>query len=180
MPSTTAAPTAFSAGTISPRRVLSSAVAIAIDKAPLVGRVPAVEGQLADNRVLGERLRSDLPAADERAQGDRQIKRSGIFRQVGRGQVDHDAALRALKARVDHRPLDAMRAFLDRGFREKTRTWLGQAAWRYIDLDLDGQGLDADERERLEFGEHIDFIPLFRWKRVGVRAAGFDVSAAPA
>ena len=78
---------------------------MAIDKAPLVGRVRAVQGQLADDRVLGEQLGGDLPAADERAQGDRQIERGGIFGQVGRGQVDHDAALRALEARVDHRPL---------------------------------------------------------------------------
>ena len=79
MPSTTAASAALSAGTISPRRSCLSAAAMAIDRAPLVGRVRAVEGQLAHDRVLGKQFRSDLPAADERAQGDRQIERGGIF-----------------------------------------------------------------------------------------------------
>ena len=86
IPSTTVASAALSAGTISPRSFLPSAAAIAIDRAPLVGRV-CRPWQLADNRVLGEQLGSGLPAADERAQGDRQIERCSVLRQVGRGQV---------------------------------------------------------------------------------------------
>ena len=130
----------------------------------------AVQGQFADDRVLGERLGSDLSAADERAHGDRQIERGGILGQVGRGQVDDDAALRALKARVDHRPLDAMRAFLDGGLGQSDQNVFGQTAGRDIDLDLNGQGIDADEREGFEFGEHRRFVLLSRWERVGVRA----------
>ena len=73
-----------------------------------------------------------------------------------------------------------MRAFLDRGLREADEDLFGQTAGGEIDLDLNGQGLDADERERLEFGEHNDFIPLSRWEKFGVRAARIDVSSAPA
>jgi hypothetical protein len=67
-------------------------------------------------------------------------------------QLDHDTALRALKARVDDRPLDAMRAFLDRGFEETDENLFGQAAGRYVDRNLNRQGLDADEREGSQFG----------------------------
>ncbi len=130
----------------------------------------AVEGQFADDGVLGELFGGHLPAADERAQGDRQIERGGVFGQVGRGQVDDDAALRALEARVDHRPLDAMRAFLDGRLGKADQDLLGQSAGGDIDLDLDGQGLDADEREGFEFGEHRRVIPLSGRARAGASA----------
>ena len=110
-----------------------------------------------------------MPAADERADGHRQIEGGGIFRQVGRGQVDDDAALRALKAGVDHRPFDAVRAFLDRGLRKADKDLFRQTAGGDIDFDLNRQGVDADEREGFEFGEHGRFIPLSRWERVGAR-----------
>ena len=63
---------------------------MAIDSAPLVGRVRAVEGQLADDGVLLEPLGGDLPAAGQNAQRDRQVERGGLLGQLGRGQVDDD------------------------------------------------------------------------------------------
>ncbi len=62
-----------------------------------------------------------------------------------------------------------MRAFLDGRFRQPDDDVLGQAAGRDIDLDLNGQGLDADEREGIEFSEHNQ-IPLALRKSGGARS----------
>ena len=47
-----------------------------------------------------------------------------------------------------------MRALLDGGLGQPDEDLFGQAAGGDVDLDLNGQGLDADEREGFEFGEH--------------------------
>ena len=133
---------------------LASAAAMAIDSAPLVGRVVPSRASSPTTAYSCEPLGRDLPAAGQDAQRDRQIERGGLLGQIGRGQVDDDAVLRPLEAGVDHRPLDAVRAFLDRRLRQADENVLRQARGRDIDLDLDRQGVDADEREGFEFGEH--------------------------
>ncbi len=114
----------------------------------------AVEGQLADDGVLLEPVGGELPAGGEHAERDRQIERRGLLGQLGRGEVDDDAVVRAHEAGVDERPLDAMRALLDGRFGQADEHGLGQRAGRDIDLDLDRQGVDAEEREGVELGEH--------------------------
>ncbi len=52
-----------------------------------------------------------------------------------------------------------MRAFLDGGLGKADKDLLGQSAGGDIDLDLNGQGLEADESEGLEFGKH-SFVAL--------------------
>ncbi len=47
-----------------------------------------------------------------------------------------------------------MRAFLDRRFGQADENGFGQGAGRDIDLDLDRQGVDAQERKGLQFGQH--------------------------
>ena len=114
----------------------------------------AVERELADDRVLIEQLALELPAAGENADGDRQIERAGTLRQLGRGQIDHDAILRPHEAAVDHRPLDAMRALLHRLLGQADEHRLRQRAGRDIDLDFDRQGVDAQQRKGVQLGEH--------------------------
>jgi hypothetical protein len=60
-----------------------------------------------------------------------------------------------------------MRAFLDGGFGKPDEDLLGQSAGGDIDLDFNGQGLDADEGEGFEFGEHRQCIPLSGRERAG-------------
>ena len=55
----------------------------------------AVEGQFAHHGIFGQPLRGDLPAAGQNADGHGQIERGGVFGQLGRGQIDHHAVLRA-------------------------------------------------------------------------------------
>ena len=63
-----------------------------------------------------------------------------------------------------------MRAFLDGGLGKSDKNVFRQTAGGDIDLNLNRQGINADEREGFEFGEHRRFIPLSGWERVGVRA----------
>ena len=112
-PSTTAASAALSAGTSSPRRPFCVGRGHGHRQRALGRPRRAVQGQLADDGVLLEQLGGRLAAAQEDAQGDGQIERRGVLGHVGRGEVDDDAVLRPLKARIDDRPLDAMGAFLD-------------------------------------------------------------------
>ena len=99
----------------------------------------AVEGQFADDGVFASRSAAicPLPARMPRAIG--RSNDAASFGQIGRGQVDDDAILRALEAGVDDRPFDAVRAFLDGRFGQADQHRLRQAARRDIDLDLDRQ-----------------------------------------
>ena len=136
----------------------ASAAAIAIDRAPLIGRtLPSRASSPTDGEVL-QLLGQQLPGGDQQAQGDRQIEAAGVLAQIGRGQVDDGAAGVAAVAEVGQGPLDAVDALLDRHLRQADEDRLGQAG-RGIDLDLDGHGVDADEGEGVELGEHARAIP---------------------
>ena len=75
------------------------------------------------------------------------------LRQVGRGQVDDRAARVAVVAEVDQGALDAMDALLDRHLGQADEDGLGQAGGG-VDFHLDGDGVDADQGEGVQLGEH--------------------------
>jgi hypothetical protein len=54
---------------------------------------------------------------------------------------------------VDLRSLDPMRALLDGLFRQTNEHGLGQRAGRNVDLHLDRQGVDAQQRKGVQLGE---------------------------
>ena len=137
---------------------------MAIDSAPLVGRVVPSRASSPTTAYCVEPLGGDLPAAGQNAQGDGQIERGGLLGQIGRGQVDDDAVLRPLEAGVDDRPLDAVRAFLDGRLGQADQNGFRQPGGRDVDLDLDRQGVDAQQREGFEFGEHAPHCGGFGWE----------------
>ena len=147
-PSTTAASAALAVGTSIPRSPACSAAAMAIDSAPLGGPGGAVEGQFAHHGVLPEPIGVDLSAAGQDAQGDGQVERGGLLGQIGRGQVDDHAVLRALEARVDDRPLDPVGALLDGRLRQPDQHGFRQPGGRNVDLHLHRQGVDAQVTRR--------------------------------
>jgi len=71
------------------------------------------------------------------------------------GQVDHHAVLRPQITGVDQRPLDARNALLDRGLGQPDQRGLGQRAGRNVDLHLDRQGVDSDQRKSAQLGQHL-------------------------
>jgi hypothetical protein len=72
-----------------------------------------------------------------------------------RRQVDDGEAVVALVAEDDQRPLDAVDALADGGFREADEDGLGQPDGG-VRLGDDRDGVDADERERVQLGQHGD------------------------
>ena len=114
----------------------------------------AVEGQLSDHGVAIEPVGHHLPATGQQAQGNRQVERRGLLRQFRRGEVDHHPIIRPQEARVHHRPLDAVRAFLDRRLGKSDQNRFGKCAGRDVHLHLDRHRLDADQRKRAKLGEH--------------------------
>ena len=142
-PSTTAASAALAVGTSIPRSPACSAAAMAIDSAPLVGRVVPSRANSPTTAYCAEPIGVDLSAAGEDAQRDGQIERGGLFGQIGRGKVDNHAVLRALEARVDDRPLYPVRALLDGRLRQPDQDGFRQPGGRNVHLDLHRQGVDA-------------------------------------
>jgi hypothetical protein len=57
-------------------------------------------------------------------------------------------------AAVDEGPFDAVNALFDGPFCQSHDDRLGHRAWRNIDFDLDGDGLDSEQRIGKELGEH--------------------------
>ena len=118
----------------------------------------AVEGQFAHDGEAVQLIGQQLAGRDQHAQRDRQIEAAGVLAQIGRGEVDDGAAGVAGVAEIGQGTLDAMDALLDRHLRQADEDRLGQAG-RGIHLDLDRHGVDADEGEGVEFGEHARAIP---------------------
>jgi hypothetical protein len=69
-----------------------------------------------------------------------------------RGQIDDHAILCALETGVDRGPLDAMGALPNRRLGQPDQLGLRQHRRRTIDLNR--QGVDAEQRERCELGGH--------------------------
>ena len=67
-----------------------------IDGAQLTG-----QRQLADELVVGQGLAVDLTAGGQDAECDRQVEAATLLGQVGRGQIDGDAARRVIKLRAE-------------------------------------------------------------------------------
>ncbi len=82
-------------------------------------RVPhgAVEREFAEEYACAD-VGQRLPGGDHDADGDRQIVRRAFFADVGRRQVDDDAAVREREAGVLDRRLDAVLGFFDRRVRQ--------------------------------------------------------------
>ena len=166
-PSTTAASGALAAGTSRPSRLLGGGLQghgqDALDGPGLAG-----EGQLADDGERAGPLEGDLAAAQEQAQGDRQVEPAGVLLEVGRGQVDDDPVDRPAVSRVDDRPLDPVRALADGRLGQADQDRLGLDGERDVNLDFDRGRVDSDERVRGELGEHGRFDP--RRERLRSRA----------
>ena len=107
----------------------------------------AVEAELAEHGEAGQRVVRDGADGGHQAERDRQIVVAAFFGQVGRREVDGDAARRQREARGGQRRAHPLARFGDR--------FVGQAddvesrqPRRDLDLDIDGTNLDAFERNR--------------------------------
>ena len=151
--STTAASRALATGTSS-RRTPRSRAAIAIDSAPFIGRTLPSRASSPTVAEVVQLLRQKLPGGHQQAQRDRQVERRRRLSQVGRGQVDDGAAVAGVVAEVAQGPLDPVDALPDGRLRQADQHRLGQAGERIVDLHLDRHGVDPDQGECVQLGEH--------------------------
>ncbi len=68
----------------------------------------AVETELAQHREAGERVVRDRADRGHQAERDRQIVVAAFLRQIGRREIDGDAAGRQREPRCDQRGADAL------------------------------------------------------------------------
>lgn len=113
----------------------------------------AVEREFADGAERLDLLRLDLPRGHEDAERDGQVERAALLAKVGGCERDDEPAERPGVAEVRERAFDAVDRFLDGEFRQADEDDLAHAAGE-IDFDLDGQGVDPEQREGVELREH--------------------------
>lgn len=76
-----------------------------------------IERQFATTGGVVERFGPNLFGGDEQTERNRQIKRARVLAQVGRGKVDHRAAIGQTIIEIAQRAFDAMNALANRGLR---------------------------------------------------------------
>jgi hypothetical protein len=113
----------------------------------------AAKRKLAGEFVLLQAFRLELPGGDEYAQRDGQVKPDS--RQVGRRQVDGDAALREFETAVLDRRAYAVAGFLDLGVGQADQRKRRQAGGE-MHLDDHFRRFHAGQRARFEDGQCHD------------------------
>ena len=119
------------------------------------GAKTAVQAQFAHRRQGTATVAAvlDLSGREKKGERDGQVEGGAFFAQVGRREIDRDAARRELEARVDDRRAHALAALLHRGVREPDdaeRRRRGDD----VGLDLDGASVKAAEGLTGEVREH--------------------------
>ena len=107
---------------------------------PARGRSVAVEGQLADERHLRERLRGHVAVRGEDRERDGEVERRPGLREVGRREIHDDVLRREREADVPERRADALAALL--------HGRVGEADDRQAGKARADRGLDDDRAAR--------------------------------
>ena len=118
----------------------------------------AVERELSDHKVAvetGEFVLFEETVCRHRGEGDGEVEAGAIFAHIGGGEVDADAALRPGEAGVFEGRLDPHAGLADGALGEAYNEE-GLNAWTEVDLDRDGDGIDADDAAGLDAREHDD------------------------
>ena len=151
MPSTSAASRARATGTTI-RASPCARVPCATASAPRIGRSSPVSDSSPANTQSVHLLALDLAARREDRHRERQVEARADLAQVRGREVDRDALLRELEARVRDRGAHPLARLPDRLVREPDDRE-GRQADADVGLDPDPAGVDAVEREGGDAGE---------------------------
>ena len=113
----------------------------------------AVEPELAQDRVAGDGVGRQRADRGHQAERDRQVVMAALFGQVGRRQIDGDAARRQRQAGGDQRRAHPLLRLRDR-LVGQTDDIEGRQTGRDLHLHVDGQGLDALEGDGCDPLDH--------------------------
>ena len=103
----------------------------------------------------GEFVGLEEAVGRHRGEGDGKVEAGAIFAHIGGGEVDADAALRPGEAGVFEGRLDPHAGLAD-GALGEAYDGEGLDAGTEVDLDRDGDGIDADDAAGLDAREHDD------------------------
>ncbi|CUJ11638.1 Uncharacterised protein [Achromobacter xylosoxidans] len=96
--------------------------------------------------------RRQLSGGQQQAQRDGQVEAAGLLRNVGRRQIDRDAAGGKIEAAVEDRRAHAFTAFADFGVGQADHVETRQARPQ-VRLDAHGMGVQATERAAGDYGK---------------------------
>jgi hypothetical protein len=112
------------------------------------GGEAAVEPQLAQRQVTGERVGRDGADGGHQCQRDGQVVMAALLGQVGGGEIDGDAPRRQAEARSGQRGPHPLTGFLHRLVGQADNQELGNTRCD-LHLHVDGDRLDALKRDGL-------------------------------
>ncbi len=122
----------------------------------------AVEGEFADEHGVAE-AGLDLTAGDHDAGGDGQVVGGALLAQVGGGEVDDDAAVEGPgEGAVADGGAHALLRFLHGRVGQADDGGGGVLRARDVDLDVDHDAVETDDRAGLHFREHRGSLPFPR------------------
>jgi len=113
----------------------------------------AVQGKLADRRPAIQGVGRHHPHGGQHAQGDRQVVVAAFLGQVGRRQIDHDAAAGQRQAEAGEGAAHPLAALAHGLVAEADDDGAGLAVGE-LNLHLDAPGLHALERDGDDPGDH--------------------------
>ena len=125
------------------------------------GRDRAVEAELAQHREAGQRIVRNGADRRHQPERDRQIVVAAFLGQVGRREIDGDAARRQREPRGDQRRAHPLARFGNR-LVGQADDGEGRHARRDLHLDVDGPDFDALERNRGDALDHVRPWPNLR------------------
>ncbi len=137
-------------------------------------RDPAVEPELADGDIAGQRLRIDRPERRQHPERDRQVVMRPLLGQIRRRQVDRDPLGRKRQPDRGEGGMDPLAA-LGHGLVRQADDEEFRQAGRDLHLHLDRPSLEPQERHRGDMSDHeVQALPAaFSGDRdAGVNAFG--------
>ena len=116
-----------------------------------------LQPKLAKKERPGDAIVGDLPAGRKNADGNREVERTAPLLDVSRREIHGYPAKRELVAGIAERRRNPLAAFLHRAKRETD----SRERWKSVgnvDLDVDGERLDAEHGGGSDAGEqsHLD------------------------
>lgn len=125
----------------------------------------AVQGEFTDEEFVSE-IEIELFGCQEKPESHRYVVDRGILGQIGRGEVDGNAAEAVWreKTAIFDGGTDAVAGFLDRGIGEADHSEMVHPCVKGIDFDFDEFALESQRGGRKQFGRHEGSLRMINGK----------------
>ena len=114
-----------------------------------------VEGKLADDEIIVDLLSREYPTCDADGDGDWQVEGSGVFLEVGRGEIDRHLRTWPAISAVAERSLDARDGFLNGGLGQTDKLDIAHPATGDVRLNLAGDSVYPLQNRTVHARDHL-------------------------